>query len=527
MTEHFLRARVDDPTIALRYEDESCTYAQWIQRCVDRAALCNSMLRPGPVHVGVLLDNVPEFTYWLGALTILGATAVGINPTRRGEELARDIRSTDCQFIVTDSAQAHLLDGLDLGLATGRVLVIDSPEYLASIIAASGQTFDDVAAEIIPDAHWFLLFTSGTSGAPKAVIRTYGRVLGIASAMTSVVSMTSTDTTYISMPLFHSNALFTAWVPSVLNGATIAMRRRFSASEFLPDVRRFGATYFNYVGKPLAYVLATPEQPDDSVNSLRIGFGNEANEADIARFTERFGCPLVDGYGQTETGASVGRVPGMPKGALGLATPETKVLNSDTGDECPRAIFNDNGQLLNAEDAIGEIVNTSGTLFEGYYNNDEANAERLRDGAYWTGDLAYRDAAGYFYFAGRTSDWLRVDGENFSAAPVERIINEFPGVVLSAVYAVPDDVVGDAVMAAILMEPEVAFDSQAFGDFLKSHADLGTKWAPRFVRIVDHFPMTETNKVLKRSLVLDGVKTADVTFTRRSAAISYEASTVA
>ena len=476
----------------------------------------------GPPHVGILLDNVADFTMWLGAVGMLGATAVGINPTRRGEELARDIRYTDCQLIVTDTAQMHLLDGLDLGAASGRILVIDTPEYSAALASVAGENFDDVAVPVAPESTLFLLFTSGTSGAPKAVIRTYGRVLSIAEQMLMQIKIGPDDTTYISMPLFHSNALFTAWVPSVLVGATIAMRRKFSASAFLPDVRRFGATYFNYVGKPLAYVLATPELPDDADNTLRIGFGNEANEADIARFAQRFACPLIDGYGQTETGASVGRVPGMPNGALGMATPETKVLNSDTGLECPRAHFDDNGQLINASDAIGEIVNTAGTLFEGYYNNDEANAQRLREGAYWTGDLAYRDAAGYFYFAGRTADWLRVDCENFSAAPVERIVNRFPGVVLSAVYAVPDEVVGDAVVAAILMEPGVSFDAARFGEFLAAQPDLGTKWAPRYVRVVAAFPMTETNKVLKRHLVLEGLATPDSLWHRPAAALAYE-----
>ena len=108
-----------------------------------------------------------------------------------------------------------------------------------------------------------------------------------------------------------------------------------------------------------------------------------------------------------------------------------------------------NGRLLNADEAIGEIVNSTRGTFEGYWNNPEANAERMRDGAYWTGDLGYRDDDGYFYFAGRSADWIRVDGENFAGAPVERILSRFAGVVLAAVYAVPDPVVGDQVMAAL------------------------------------------------------------------------------
>ena len=174
--------------------------------------------------------------------------------------------------------------------------------------------------------------------------------------MAGSLKLVPSDVTYASMPLFHSAALFTAWGPTIAAGATLALRRRFSASAFLPDVRKFGATYFNYVGKPLAYILDTPELPDDGDNPLQRGFGNEGNEADVRRFEARFNCPLTDGYGQTETGASIGRVPGTPVGSLGKGTDDVKVINPETGEECPPARFDDDGKLLNAEEATGEIV---------------------------------------------------------------------------------------------------------------------------------------------------------------------------
>ena len=113
--------------------------------------------------------------------------------------------------------------------------------------------------------------------------------------------------------------------------------------------------------------------------------------------------------------------------------------------------------------------------FEGYYNNPEADAERTRNGWYWSGDLAYRDEEGIFYFAGRTGDWLRVDSENFAAAPVERILARYPGVAGVAVIAVPDVRTGDQVMAALELEPGRAFDPEAFSAFLAAQEDLGTK----------------------------------------------------
>jgi fatty-acyl-CoA synthase len=281
----------------------------------------------------------------------------------------------------------------------------------------------------------------------------------------------------------------------------MALRRRFSASGFLPDVRRYGVTYFNYVGKPLSYILATPEQADDADNTLRVVFGNEGADLDLERFATRFGCKVFDAYGSTEAAAVVQRVPDMPAGALGVAPEGTVVLDPETGEECPAARFDADGRLLNAEEAIGELVNKmGGAAFEGYWKNDEANAARVRNGWYWTGDLAYRDDQGFFYFAGRDFEWLRVDGENFAAAPVERILYGHPDVTLAAVYAVPDPEVGDQVMAALLLRPGARFDPEGFDAFLAQQTDLGTKWSPRFVRVAAELPVTLSNKVLKRPL---------------------------
>ncbi len=251
----------------------------------------------------------------------------------------------------------------------------------------------------------------------------------------------------------------------------------------------------------MSYILATPEQPDDAENPLVRVFGNEGAEADIVRFGERFGCVVVDSYGSTEGGATVQRTPDTPRGALGRAPQGTMVVDPETGRECPVARFDADGVLVNSDEAVGELVSTGGASgFEGYWRNDEAELARLRNGWYWTGDLAYRDEAGFFYFAGRSDDWLRVDGENFAAAPVARILERHPDVVLAAVYAVPDPVVGDQVMAALQLRPGAAFEPGEFATFLAAQSDLGTKWAPRFVRVCPELPITATSKVLVRTL---------------------------
>jgi fatty-acyl-CoA synthase len=148
-------------------------------------------------------------------------------------------------------------------------------------------------------------------------------------------------------------------------------------------------------------------------------------------------------------------------------------------------------------------------MFQGYYNDRAANDERMRHGMYWSGDLAYRDENGWIYLAGRTADWMRVDGENLAAAPIERIVQRLPAIALVAVYAVPDANVGDQVMAAIVLHDDGSLTPDELTAFLSAQADLATKGWPRYVRIAAMLPSTATNKVLKRELVAQGATAGD------------------
>ncbi len=512
--DQLIRDRAGDTRVGLAFSDRTWTHDQVVSAQAERAALLLSLRRPGPFHVALLMDNVPEYVFWMGAAALAGAVVVGGNPTHRGDELARDLSHTECQLLVTNPTYRGLVEGHDLGpaLPPERILVVDDPSgdvsadrgspYAALLAGVAGAPLPDQAAVgVTEETLGLLLFTSGTSGAPKACLCSQGRLARIGSIVAQMYSLTEDDICYLAMPLFHSNALMAGWAPALAAGATAALRERFSASQFLVDVRRYGVTYFNYVGKPLSYILATPEHPDDAENTLRQCFGNEAAEADVAAFASRFGCAVQDAYGSTEGGATVQRTPDTPRGALGRALPGTLILDTDTGEECPRAVFDAKGRLLNAEEAIGEMVSQTGAAgFEGYWRNAEAEASRVKNGWYWTGDLAYRDEDDFFYFAGRDYDWLRVDGENFASAPVEAILHRHPDVVLASVYAVPDTVVGDQVMATLLLHEGSRFDPDGFGTFLEGEEDLGTKWAPKFVRVTDQLPETATTKVMKRVL---------------------------
>jgi fatty-acyl-CoA synthase len=162
-------------------------------------------------------------------------------------------------------------------------------------------------------------------------------------------------------------------------------------------------------------------------------------------------------------------------------------------------------------------VNRGPNPFEGYWRNEAAEAARQRDGWYWTGDLFYRDSEGFLYFAGRTDDRLRVDSENLAAAVIENILARYEGADAVAVYAVPDPVAGDQVMATVAG----SFDPVAFGTFLRAQPDLGTKMAPRFVRIVDRMPVTATNKIHRVGLRREGFRCADPVWWRPPGESAY------
>ncbi|WP_328866967.1 AMP-binding protein [Streptomyces sp. NBC_00304] len=492
----------------LRHEDTVLSHHQVASGAAARAALLADLLPAGgEPHLGVLLDNTPEFPLWLSAAALAGAAVAGINPTRRGAELARDITHTECRVLITERVHLPLLDGLELPGV--RVLVTDTEAYAALLAPYAGaEPGDTVIARPGPGTRMLLYFTSGSTGAPKAALCTQGRLAAAGHSLVEHFGIGREDVHYICMPMFHGNAVIADWAPALAGGAAVALRRRFSASGFLSDVRAHGATYFTYVGRAVQYLLATPERPDDREHPLRIGFGTEAGAVDAARFRERFGVRLVEGYGSSEGGAAIQRTPDTPPGAIGRAADrdDLAVVDPETGRERVAAVFDEGGKLLNGAAAIGELVNRGRTPFEGYWRNEEADAARVRNGWYWTGDLFFRDPDGFLYFAGRTEDRLRVDSENLAAAMIENILARWADAAAVAVYAVPDPVAGDQVMAALALREGTAFDPAAFAAFLRDQPDLGTKMAPRFVRIVPTMPVTATNKVHRAGLRLAGFR---------------------
>ncbi|WP_219466166.1 AMP-binding protein [Nonomuraea rhizosphaerae] len=499
-----LLARADDDRPGLLFEDRVWSWRSHVAACRGAAAWLDERAPAGPPHVGVLSDNVPELVFLLGAAALSGRVVVALNPTRSVGELTEDARATDVGLLLWDAPYEKLGRGVadELGADSAPLSELTATPN-ADPAATSGAPRD--TPEIAPGTLAMLIFTSGTSGRPRAVRITQRKIAVPGVALAAM--LTPQDVVYCSMPLFHSGAVMAAYAPAVASGAALALRRKFSASGLLPDVRRYGCTYLQYVGKALSYVLATPQLPDDADNPLKIAFGNEGSATATRRFGERFGCYVIDAFGSTETAISVSPDPAGPPGCLGRLPEGIEIRDPLTGRPCPPGRIED-GRLLNPDEAIGELVNTTGLgLFEGYYNNPGADAERMREGAFWSGDMAYADPDGYVFFAGRGTERLRVDGENLAVAPIEAVLRECPGVIEAAVYPVPDAAAGDQVMAALIVEGP--FDPAAFAGFLDGRRDLGAKSMPRYVRISGGLPQTPSNKVIKRLLAKEGWRTPD------------------
>ncbi len=294
-----LLAKHDDDRTGFLHETGRWSFRQVLAEGRRRAAIFQARHDPTrPPHIAVLLDNSPDYLFWLVAAALARAVVVGINATYRGEPLAQLIDHTDCELLVTTRSHAELLNGVESPVPADRVLLVDTPDHAGELVAA--PLFDGPAGAVAEDDLYLLVFTSGSTGMPKAVRCTQGRLARSGAHVAAVAALSHEDVVYAPLPMFHAASLFTGWSSTLNAGVPFATRTRFSASRTLADIRTHQATVLTYTGKVLNYILAVPEQPDDAEVPLRLAIGNEASEPDIRSFARRFRCAVRDSYGSTE-----------------------------------------------------------------------------------------------------------------------------------------------------------------------------------------------------------------------------------
>jgi fatty-acyl-CoA synthase len=526
--------------ILLRHDGRAWTYRRYRDECVRLADFLARRLGPvdadHPGHVAMLLENHLELLALYGACGYLGHTLFGVNTGLRGDTLAGVVNQARARVFVVDERLWPEVERVLPQLTTvapENVLVLRTrsaaPLPARDLMATVEREVGDLATPrpapevtVDPTTPLIVIYTSGTTGLPKGIVNNHFKLLLIGLAVSGNLQLGPEDVGYACMPLFHSNALYLGFMPAFSVGGSLAVRERFSASKFLPDVFEQGVTYWNYVGEPVHYVLSALEKQHggdearilrevaaNPQNRLRFALGNGAAAPDIERFSKWLGLDdMFELYGSTEAAISTFRKKGDPRGSVGNITdPNVQILN-ERGEPCPAAELDADGKITNYADAVGEIcrVAADAGLFQGYFDNADANRQKFRDGVYHSGDLGHvlaRDGARYLFFDGRTDDWIRKDGENFSALQVARLVQEHPDVVLAAAYGVPCAVSDELVMVALKMRAGAVFDPRgffAFCDALVAHGGMDRKWFPDFVRVVAEFQYTQTEKILVRNL---------------------------
>ncbi len=543
------RDRRDHPFV--KFEDRVVTYGEH-DVAANRVAHWGRGLglAPGDV-VALLMENRPEYLQVWGGLAKVGVTSALLNTNLQGRGLGHAIAAAGTTRLVVGAECLDSLATLEERPEGLEVWVLRDPAAPPGPLPEGARDLDRALADASttrPPASGragvrcgddlFYIYTSGTTGLPKAARFSHLKFMATGTA-SQMAGFRASDTMYCALPLYHS-AGGAMCVSAVLStGATLALRRKFSASGFWDDVRRFEATAFQYIGEFCRYLLNQPPSANDGVHRLRYAIGNGLRPDIWEAFRDRFRIPqIVEFYGATEGNIAmvnlddkVGSVGKMPPAlvAEGRIVRYDVVADShprDAEGHCTLCDVGEPGEL------IGKLPARAGDArgrFEGYTSKEATERKILRDafekGDAWfrTGDLLRKDAAGYFYFVDRIGDTFRWKGENVSTQEVAEAVLGFAGVEMANVYgvAVPG-ADGRAGMASLVLTDPEKFDGRDFFEFATER--LPGYAAPIFVRLQSDADITGTFKLRKVELAKEGFDPAlvkDRLFVRDDASHAY------
>lgn len=445
----------------------------------------------GGDRVAVMLPNCPEFLFaHFGAVTA-GAAPVPINTAQRGDTLAYLLRDSGVRSIVVDDSLWPQYEPVRAGLGLVEIVRGEPsiPEAIALADVLAGPA-EEPPPDEAPGGTFGVLYTSGTTGPPKGVVPTRTDISPLL-AMWQAMEVQPGETIYTCLPLFHGNPLAISVLGAVFLDAQIAVSERFSASRFWDEVREFEAVEFNHVGAVIPILLKQPERPDDRDNPMRVCLSAGCPPHCWEPFQERFGVTIVEQFSMVDAPGYLinleGKVGSMGKPVAGC---EAQVL-ADDGSELPP------GQ-------VGELALRAAEGRTHYYlNQPEATEEAFRSGWFHTGDLAWRDGDGFFYYAGRKKESMRRRGENVSAWEVENAVNQFPGVLESAAHAVASELGEDDIKVVVVPREGAEVDPAALLDFCASR--MASYAVPRYVEVRSEIPKTPTERPRYADLKAEGV----------------------
>ncbi len=501
LLDHQARRRGDEPF--LFFEERRFSFGELAEASLRLAAGLAALGIGKGDKVGIMMSNRPEFLLSWFALSRLGAVEVPINTGHRGTLLHYIIDQSDCVLLILEAAFAASFGEVAAALPKLRaVALVDGaatndgwPQQVTGFAALADHAPHDAPDEIRASDPMAMIFTSGTTGPSKGVVLPQQYALHQAAILIAACDYTPADCLYNALPLFHGNAQFLSTMPALLAGARMALARKFSASGFWNDIRRYGCTEFNYIGGIVPILMKAAPAPGDADNSLRLMQGAGAPKDLFHAFEARFGLKLVEGYGMTEIGVPlINGLDDRRPGTCGRAADTHELmLVGDDGRPVPDG---EPGELL------ARPRQTNGMMLE-YYRMPEQTVEAWRDLWFHTGDYLRRDADGYFSFVDRKKDALRRRGENISSYEVERGVNAHPAVLESAAVAAASELGEDEVMICLTLRPGATLTPLE----LVRHCErtMARFMVPRYVRILERLPKTPTERVQKFALRQAGV----------------------
>ena len=539
----------------LFFEDRRLSYGQ-LNAEANRVA--HAAMQAGLVTgnvVALMMENRPEFIMSWAGLAKLGVTVALLNTNVRGPSLRHALETTGATHLIVgsecldhfaslgkDIAPVHTVYvSVDSSGAVGRVELPAGAVNLTDLLAQMPTENPHAAVRqtLVAGNDLFYMFTSGTTGLPKAARLSHMRYIGVGDGMSAIAGYGPEDVLACVLPLYHGAGGMVVVSCALAQGAAIALRRKFSASRFWDDARRYRVTGFQYIGEICRYLLNQPPKDNDRDHHVRVIMGAGLGADAWRKFQARFGIErIIEGWSSTEANTTLTNLDNHVGSCGRMPFKERhngRLVRYDTGTAThPRDA---NGFYIEcAPGEVGEFIGMIPDLpdsgagrFEGYTSAEETEKKILHDvfrpGDKWyrSGDLLYHDADDYYYFVDRIGDTYRWKSENVSTQEVAEVLAAFPGLEIANVYGVKvPNMEGRAGMAALVLRDPDAFDGRAFYEFTEQR--LPPYAAPVFVRLCTEADITSTFKLRKVDLQRDGYdleRVSDPIFVRDAAARTY------
>lgn len=445
-----------------------------------------------------MLPNCLEFTYAWFASSRIGVVEVPVNTAYLGYFLSYVLNNSRARMMVIDACFLPALEAVRTELEhLETVLVVRESERAAGLTGIGVLRFQDVFVDpteldvdVKPSDMMAILYTSGTTGASKGVMVSHRYFCLMAQDNCRYRHLEEGDVVYTCLPLFHGNAQGLSTLPALYMGGVLALGERFSAGEFWRELAACGAIQFNAIGAMINILWRQEPSPAERQHRARACFAVPVPPDALQGAEQRWGVNMLEGYGLTETNIVAYQPWDAPRPkSFGKPIPEYELKVVDDDDiEVPPGV-------------IGEIVTRPRrpySMMSGYFNMPDKTAEAYRNLWFHTGDYAYRDEDGYYYFVDRKKDAIRRRGENISSAELEAAVQRHPTIAECAVIGVPSEVGEDDVKLCIVLKPgqKVAYEAL----LAWCQEQLPRFMVPRYLEYLESLPKTPTQRVEKYRL---------------------------